>query len=585
MTSASEHLDAFTWWEAVQDRTDTPIGELIDGLDAIADRAIPYGWLPRRAYSYYGDDLRTWSDLAGHTIASLMSRRRSGEGTVRAILTAAHDAAAAGSITPDNDVDAATATREVIERLTAYDHTLLRTRRWPLRPTPTRDVARQLGVAVVHVQRNHPRAYQRFSDLIAEPRHGPVAAFARGVRDNLGALTTERDARQALRDVGLDLDTDAGQMLLHLAGPYSPLDEWLETAGAVEAATAAVETALDEHGAPTAATLIGALEQLDINPKIAAAFIEHYPGLRRFGSQWVRWGKTLADKAEASLHVCGQPTATASIAAMIDSTEESVRRTLSADPRFARVTKQTWGLCRWGIAGYTSLFAEICKRIDSTKRRRIGTMALVDELVEDFPDFTRSSIRSYLSAPAFIIENGTIRRRNKADGWRKTPPLNTVRGVYRNGDSEIRVEIPVTSELLRGSGQVLAPSVATALGVDPGQHRAFTGTPADINVVWRLSALNGASIGSLRALASTLGAGLGDSIVLAFNLTDSTLQAVLIPADADPKQRLRALLGKRTTNPGAALARALDCPRQDVAAVLTRRRDTALLALLDQLTA
>lgn len=584
MRNATESVSDSTWWETVQGRTATPIGELIGGLDTIADQAIPYGWLPRRARTYYGDDLTTWSDLANHTIASLMSRRRSGVGTVRAILTAARDAAV-HSIPPDNPADAASATREMIDRLTATDRTLLRTRRWPLRPTPTRDVARELGVAVVNVQRNHPRAYQRFMDLVADPRHTAVTAHADDLRRRLGAVTTEHNAGQALQELGLDLDTDAGQMLLHLAGPYTPHDDWLETAGGVEAATAGLGTAFDEHGAPSAATLIGTLEKLGINPQIATTFIEKHPGLRRFDSQWVRWGDTHADKVEAALHLCGRPTAVAPIAAMIDLREGAVRTALSGDPRFARVSKQNWGLRCWGISEYTSLFAEIGRRIDSTKRGRIDTMALIDELDEDFPDFTRNAIRSYLSAPAFIIENGTIRRRKKADGWRKTLPLRTVRGVYRNGDSEIRAEIQVTAELLRGSGQILAPSLATALGVNPGQHRDFTGTPADIRVVWRLSSLNGASVGSLRGLATTLGAELGDSVVLVFNLPAGTVQTVWIPADADPMQRLRAVLGKRTTSPVAALARALDCPRQDVAAVLTRRRDTACLALLDAPTA
>lgn len=582
MAIVSEHLDSAAWWDTVQDRTDTPISHLIDGLDDIADQAIPYGWLPGRARTFYGPDFTTWSDLADHTITSLLDRPKGGLGTVRSILIAARDAVAvARSTAADEPADAATATRRLIDRLTAYDHTLLSTRRWPLRPTPTREIARQLGVAPVNVQRNHPRAYRRFTDLLADPAHTAVTDYAHDLRRRLGPLTEEHTARQALNDLDLDLDTDAGDMLLHIAGPYSPHGAWLEVAGGLDAATAAFETALIEKGAPTAAVLTGVLVQLGISAQVAAAFIDNYPGLRRFGDKWVRWGPTIADKTEAALHLSGDPTTPAVLAATINANEESVRTALYQDPRFTRATRHTWAVRQWDIPEYTGLFSEIATRIDSARGRRRSTRALVDEITAAFPDVSESSIRSYFNAPAFVIDKGMVRRRKKADGWPSTAPLNTVRGVYRNGDNEIRVELPVTVDTLRGSGQILTPAVATALGLHPGKQRAFTGTPADINVVWRLSSLNGASIGSIRGPATTLGAELGDTIVMVFNLRAGAVEMIRIPADTDPKQRLLTLLGRRTADPVAGLARALDCHPEDVAALLTHRRDTALLALLE----
>lgn len=582
MTMVSEHLDSATWWDTIQDRTDTPISDLIDGLDDVADQAIPYGWLPGRARTFYGPDFATWSDLAHHTITSLLDRPKGGLGTVRSILTAAHEAVAMARSTPAVDsADAATATRRLIDRLTAYDRSLLSTRRWPLRPTPTREVARQLGVAPVNVQRNHPRAYRQFTDLLADPAHAAVTDYAHDLRRRLGPLTDEHAAREALQDLGLDVDTDAGDMLLHLAGPYSPHGPWLETAGGLEAATAAFETVLIEQGAPTTATLTGELVHLGISAQIAAAFIDSYPGLRRFDDRWVRWGPTIADKTEAALHLSGEPTTPAVLTANVNVNEESVRTALCDDPRFTRATQQTWAVRTWGIPEYTGVFSEIATRIKAARGRRVSTQTLVDEITAAFPDVTESSVRSYCSAPAFVVEKGTVRRRKKADGWPSTAPLNTVRGVYRNGDNEIRVELPVTVDTLRGSGQILPPAVATALGVHPGQQQAFVGTPVDINVGWRLSSLNGAGIGSIRRPATTLGAELGDTLVMVFDLRAGAVEMIRIPADADPQHRLLALLGTQTANPVAGLARALDCQPEDVAALLTRRRDTALLALLE----
>lgn len=80
MTMVSEHLDSTVWWQDIQDLTETPIGELIDGLDEIAQQAIPYGWLPGRAHTFYGSRLATWSDLAGETISSLVNLPKGGIG-------------------------------------------------------------------------------------------------------------------------------------------------------------------------------------------------------------------------------------------------------------------------------------------------------------------------------------------------------------------------------------------------------------------------------------------------------------------------------------------------------------------------
>ncbi len=55
-----------------------------------------------------------------------------------------------------------------------------------------------------------------------------------------------------------------------------------------------------------------------------------------------------------------------------------------------------------------------------------------------------------------------------------------------------------------------------------------------------------------------------------------------IPADANARQRLRVLLGKSVRNPVSALTRALRCPPEDVAALLPRRGEKELLALLNE---
>ena len=61
-----------------------------------------------------------------------------------------------------------------------------------------------------------------------------------------------------------------------------------------------------------------------------------------------------------------------------------------------------------------------------------------------------------------------VRCRTDTDEWPPIPPLNTVRGAFRNGPTEIRLAVTVTPDVLRGSGVPTRPAVADALGVSPG---------------------------------------------------------------------------------------------------------------------
>ena len=82
---------ADSWDEVIDTRAGVPITELIDGLDDIAAVAIPSARLPRRAYNVFSAQFASWSDIAGQTVSALLSRPKAGEGSVRALLTAAAD--------------------------------------------------------------------------------------------------------------------------------------------------------------------------------------------------------------------------------------------------------------------------------------------------------------------------------------------------------------------------------------------------------------------------------------------------------------------------------------------------------------
>jgi hypothetical protein len=159
--------------------------------------------------------------------------------------------------------------------------------------------------------------------------------------------------------------------------------------------------------------------------------------------------------------------------------------------------------------------------------------------------------------------------------------MNSVRGAFRVGRKEIQLAIPVTADMLRGSGLPIRPAVAAALGVNPGQRRVFTSPHGQVPVMWRMSSTSGPSIGSLRAHTMATGANLQDTLVLIFSLDEASLNVTRIDAEVAGIQRLRLILGRAVRKPAAALAASLNCQQPDVAAVLRKRGDDDLADLAE----
>ncbi|MCP9276792.1 RNA polymerase sigma factor [Mycolicibacterium arenosum] len=562
---------------------DPPVRDVVDGFDLIADRPIPYGRLPRRARTVFGEEFRLWGDLADQTVGTLTGHPKAGRITVDALLAAAREAAGdAGSASPgpDDGTPANEAVRRLLNRLDDYDRELLSARGWALRPSTIAETAARLGVSRNNVVHNQPRARRRLTELLEQPEHAEIVHAAAYLRWRLGPVTRAHTVGRMFGDLGLRIDSDAGQLLLHVAGPYAEADDWLEIptgAGGLADARAILDR-LTRFGAPTTGVLVDGLAAIGVPARTAEDLIRTHPGLQSYGEHWVGQGPTAVEKITAALRLVGEPVAveeiTAGIGEEID--EQTIRDALRRDDRFIRVTRTRWALRVWGGVEYTGLFDEIATCIDA-HRAPVPTDAIVADIAAALPDVKRTSVRGYLSAPGFVIENGAVRRRTAADGWPAVAPLNTVRGVFRNGANEIRVALPVTRDLLRGSGTVVSPALATALGVHPGGRRQFDGPTHDVTLSWRESALNGGRFGSLRALATDLGVALGDTLVLVFDVVTGGVHAVPLAADTSDSARLRVLLGRTGDRPVADLALALDCTPEQVRELLHRRGDGHLL--------
>lgn len=575
------------WWDEWLAVPEIPIGDLIDNFEAIAAQPIPYAALPARAATAYSAVLRCWADLQTATLSALLSYPKAGVGTLRSLIGAAREAAAASAHTPAGELSSIAAAQKVLEALPHRDRRMLSARLWSPQRLAQAALARELGVSTTWIYRYQHRAEARLHELLTTPPHLEVGRQARQLRRMLGAIAPERNVTAALADKGFQPHSDAADLILYLAGPYRPAaDGWWENRSTPgwEGAHAALLDAFERTPVLAITVINDVLGAIGVCTDVVEDFMDSVPGLRRAGQRWVQWGPTLADKAHAvlQLRTPRSPATSEVIATCIGDgcRARRIAQTMSEDPRFVRASLRSWALREWGLAEYTGAFNEVTRRLDQSLDQRLPVHQLIADIRKTFPDVSEATLRKTLSSQAFVVERGHVRRRTTADTWRPVPAARNARGVFCTSCREIRVVLTVSQDLLRGSEHPLAPAVAKALGVDPGRRRRVSGCH-DIVVRWRFSSSRGPSMGPLRPLAAHVNASAGDALLLTFDLDTIAVAVEKIPADCTATQLLATLVKPHPVSDARqALAEALQCRTDEVVQILNQRGDQAIAAAL-----
>jgi len=366
-------------------------------------------------------------------------------------------------------------------------------------------------------------------------------------------------------------------------------DGWLEAAhetGGIRAVQAALAPFTARDHAPSTQVLLDVLAEKGMPAGTAIVFLRDHTDLRCFGDLWVPWPESgVGNKAQAMLRVLGGPMTVETLDRALqaaDATEvSSMSRLISTDDRFVRTSRHTWGLRGWGLDEYDGVVSAIGQRIDAAGGAA-AVASIVGDILARYPDVAESSIRTYLSTLAFVVEKGIARRRTHDDEWPPVAPLRTIRGCYRNGPNEIRLVLAVDHDMLRGSGRPIPQPVVDAAGVHPGQRRTFAGPGGQLTIVWRLNSTTGGSIGSLRTYANAVGAIQGDDLVLILRPDDASFDITRIAGDESASSRLSKMLGRPAGDiTSRELAASLDCTPEQVDEVLRSRGDHELLTLLE----
>lgn len=619
--------------------TEATFGSKVAGLEDIAGLAIPYARLPARAATAYAARYRYWTDLADEPMERLFALPGAGTRTLHEMLAVAQETVRANRAAGHRRrLSARAAAAELLDRLSASDRVMLTELDFATVPGRYERVMAALGVSDAWISRNGRRVRARFRELLTEPIHRDVTFHAERLRGELGPYLPTPHLTEQLARLHLDAGEPEALMLLHLAGPYTPAGSWWEnrSQGGAAAMLDIVEQAFKDSPTRTMGHLTAKLTAAGMCPAVVPKFLasslplrkvgdtvvlwrpqsamvdvvdrafSHSPTqtmsaltawlgaaglpaelvgeflgefftLKAFGDALVRWGPSSLVQAEAVLNAHGEAMTVDAILAHLDPPvplDKTLAGNLSTDSRFVRASRTTWALRSWGVEEYGGIAEAIGRQIDAAGGK-MRLEDLVEAIGSAFPDVAESSIRSYAWTMAFVTERGVVRRRTRRDPWPTPPPLNTVRGAFRNGPNEIRLGVAVNAQVLRGSGDALPAGVAADLGIKPGQRAQFLSAEGSLTITWDLTSTRGPHRGSIRRLARAVGAVGGDMLVLSFSRTAASVTAVRIPAGTAAADVLAALAGvDRPT--GESLAAGLDCAPGEVVDILTARGDVVL---------
>lgn len=511
-------------WTAV----DVQIGELVVGFDAIATQHIPYGKLPARARNAYESRFATWSDIASTTISELLKHRSSGVRTVESIVMAAHAAVAQLEESVDRPQPAlADAIDRLLTDLGERDRKVLCGREWGLEQVTQERLAAELNVSPTWLWRNEGRIRSRFAELLNEPSQGQIRQSADELGRRLGIYVPGATVASEIRQLALDPTSEAAKVLLYLAGPYKERGDWFEdtSRGGHKRVDASVRRLIRAEPAPTLGTLTRELVAEGMRREVVPDYLDTL-ALRRIGGAYLPLNRGLTDTISAVLHETGQPMTAEEIGDVVGDavSARSVLKALHGNARFVRTSRTKWALASWSAPSYGGIAHELMTRIEAAGGR-VRVSELLDDMRGTFPDVKESSIRTYLATLAFVTQSGVVRCRGPEDPWPSIPPLDSVHGASRQSDGCIRIAIPVTAHVLRGSGLSIDPPVAGAIGVAPGSRRDFETAYGVVPVAWALSEPAAPNMGSVRLLARAAGVGVGDFLALTFDPDKLALRA------------------------------------------------------------
>ncbi len=260
--------------------------------------------------------------------------------------------------------------------------------------------------------------------------------------------------------------------------------------------------------------------------------------------------RSLPDRAAAYLRIVGGSSSAEDIYGEIGHGRSfsSLKNALATDDRFVRVDKNSWGLREWGVAEYQGIREALSDAIATQGPTRLDN--LIREITARF-DVSPRSIVAYASAWPFETVAGIVRFAEQSKIVGRS--LSQTRHVYVCG-SGWALRTIVTTDHLRGSGFVMPSSLASALGLRPGEKETLGSDERPLTITWKAQQ---PTFGSIRRFLVDIDAAAGDEIAIL--LTVAEVRVYRIDPSLPTMELLRAKLALTGSGPlsSAELADAL----------------------------
>ena len=437
------------------------------------------------------------------------------------------------------------------------------------------ELANGLGVTRERVRQVEKKLVRRFESHMLRSSDSAVYWRVETIKNFVGVARPLVEVEPLLMPRGGRHDyRDA---LLTLAGPYIVRGEWLLLKAASESdPTMDIVVNLDEFGFLDQEFASSKLSNWGLNYSLHKEWLLATGKFKEFNGKLARWDVGIGDKVIAGLADLGRPASIDEILDHIqsDRTRRSALNAISWDPRCARVNLTQYGLTAWGLTEYVSIASTIRDLVVSSA----GSMQLDDLVSTICKEFgvAESSVKAYCGVPLFVLEDGWVSLRKDLSTFRyETYSPRNFRGVFRLKPGRVCFLLEVNEDLLRGSGRPLPPVVGALLDLAINEELSFCYT-SDLSVTLTYpEASISPSIGSLRPLAETLGAELGEYLTVILDKGKMSVQCHLTDiSNIVPSWQLVAqLTGVDIEDPLNAIAEALDCKVGEVRVLLKERGD------------
>ena len=378
------------------------------------------------------------------------------------------------------------------------------------------------GITRERVRQVEVKTYDIFYVLKSSQEMKPVLLRALKLRDAIGnavPISKKKLITKELNNITDDFDfknkeeKDLVQgLFLWLAGPYKQKAGWILNQNVpVHDTVGALLGKRDKRGLIADEVVVMILNEFDIKPDYHESWIAYLKAFRRVENGYIEFKGSIIDKSAAYLRYRNKPVNIEELASYVGSSSprSTCQRMISSD--------KLWRINRandFVLAGskkyreYNGITAEIIKDIEAN-----GGKVSVKYLVKEFTKLfgvRESSVIGFLGAPIFEKKDGMVWMRQNLSGVEsKTNILRSV-SCYKGGKGIWLWRTKVDNDTMRGSGRQVSNGLANHAGCKIGEKINVETEFGSVTISWPIHTPYGASIGSLRKAALSVGAKLGD---------------------------------------------------------------------------